>query len=204
MFRLKEFSVAPKEKLVTYVCRNLEPYRGFHVLMRALPRILGERSDTKVVLVGGDDVSYGSRLADGTWRERMQQELAGQYDESRVLFAGQIPYESYLALLQRSDAHVYLTYPFVASWSLREALACGCAIVASDVEAVTEFVTDRETGLLVPGLQPDRVADAVLELLADQRLARRLRTAARKRAEATLDMTRQLQAFDKAVTDIVR
>ena len=96
-------------------------------MMRALPDLLKERPDVKVVMVGGDDVSYGSRLANATWRAHIQRELAGKYDAGRVLLPGQVPYDDYLRLLQRSDAHVYLTYPFVASWSLREALACGCA-----------------------------------------------------------------------------
>ena len=105
------FTIAPKEKLITYVARNLEPYRGFHVMMRALPEILRARPDAKVVMLGGDEVSYGARLANATWREFMQRELAGQYDASRILMPGQVPYDVHVSLLQRSDAHVYLTYP---------------------------------------------------------------------------------------------
>jgi len=113
-----------------------------------------------------------------------------------VHFAGQVPYDTYVKLLQRSDAHVYLTYPFVASWSLREALATGCALVASDTAPVREFVTDRKTGLLAPFLQPDTVADRVLELLEDARLAGRLRRAARAWAEANLDMGAYLAGYE--------
>jgi glycosyltransferase involved in cell wall biosynthesis len=123
-----------------------------------------------------------------TWRDFMVKELEGRYDTSRVLLPGQIPYPTYLKLLQRSDAHVYLTYPFVASWSLREALACGCAIVASDVEPVAEFIADGKNGLLVPALDPQKVASTVLRLLADDKLTKRLRSAARKYAEKNLDM----------------
>ncbi len=187
-FAIGDFHVAPDEKLVTYVARNLEPYRGFHVMMRALPDLLAGRPDVKVVMVGGDDVSYGSKLANMTWREYMAKELQGRYDTSRVLLPGQVPYETYLSLLQRSDAHVYLTYPFVASWSLREALACGCAIVASDVESVAEFIADGKNGLLVPGLDAPKVASAILRLLDDDKLNKRLRIAARKYAEKHLDM----------------
>ena len=201
-FELNGFTVSAKERLVTYVCRNLEPYRGFHVMMRALPRVLRERPDTKVILVGGDDVSYGARLLNSTWREHFQREMAGTYDESRVLFAGQIPYDDYRSLLRRSDVHVYLSYPFVASWSLREALAFGCAIVASDVESVAEFVTHDETGLLVPGLDPEAVAGAVLELLANTARAKRLRAAARRYAEAHLDLQSQLATFDRTIAEI--
>lgn len=201
-FVLGNFSVAPEEKLVTYVARNLEPYRGFHVMMRALPDLLAGRPDLKVVMVGGDDVSYGARLPDTTWREHMQKEMAGRFDDSRVLMPGQIAYDAYVRLLQRSDTHVYLTYPFVASWSLREAMACGCAIVASDVESVAEFITHGRTGLLVPGLEPKTLARTVLELLEDAALNRRLRAAARRYAERHLDMNDYLARMRQTIAEI--
>ena len=193
------YRIRPSEKLVTYVVRDLEPYRGFHMIMRALPRVLDARPDVRVILVGGDGVSYGARPAQGTWREHMQAELAGRLDMSRVHFAGRVQYETYVKLLQRSDAHVYLTYPFVASWSLREALAAGCALVASDTAPVREFVANRVTGLLAPFLQPDAIADRVLELLEDQRLATRLRRAARAWAEANLDMAVYIRAYEALI-----
>ncbi len=201
-FELNGFRVTPKERLVTFVCRNLEPYRGFHTMMRALPRLLRERRDLRVIMVGGDDVSYGAKLTQGTWREFMQRELAGQYDESRVLMPGQVPYGSYLRLLQRSDVHVYLTYPFVASWSLREALACGCQIVAADVEPVSEFISHGQNGILVPGLDSQAVAEAVLSALEDKRGAKRLRAGARQFAEEHLDMQTHLDAYAARVAEI--
>ncbi len=201
-FSLGRFSVRPGEKLVSYVSRNLEPYRGFHVMMRALPELLKARPDVRVVMVGGDDVSYGSRLADTTWRAHFQRELAGKYDASRVLLPGQLPYEDYLRLLQRSDAHVYLTYPFVASWSLREALACGCAVVAADVDPVKEFVTHNRSGLLTPALDPKALTRNVLQLLEDDKLNRRLRTGARRYAETHLDMDRHIAAFSARVAQL--
>ena len=195
-------TIAPADRLVTYVVRNLEPYRGFHVMMRALPALLAACPDVKVVLVGGDDVSYGARLASGTWREHLQQELAGRYDESRVAFAGQVPYALYLQLLQRSDAHVYLTYPFVPSWSLREAMAAGCAIVASDVEPVREFIAHRRTGLLTPGLDPQKLSDDIRLLLDDTRLNQRLRRAARRHAERHLDMAAHIAAYTQTIAEL--
>ncbi len=200
-FSIGDFHVAPGEKLVTYVARNLEPYRGFHVMMRALPEILA-RPDVKVVLVGGDDVSYGARLSEGTWREHLQKELAGKYDASRVLLPGQVLYDVYRRMLNRSDAHVYLTYPFVASWSLREALASGCAIVAADVQSVTEFISDGRNGLLVSGLDPKAVAQGVLRLLEDDKLNRKLRGAARRYAERHLDMKDYLAAMQATIAEL--
>ena len=202
-FAIGRFVVRPDEKLVTYVSRNLEPYRGFHVMMRTLPALLAARPDVKVVMVGGDDVSYGGRLAHSTWREHFQRELAGRYDAARVLLPGQLAYPDYLRLLQRSDAHVYLTYPFVASWSLREALACGCAVVAADVEPVREFVADRRNGLLTPALDPKTLCRRLLEVLEDDRLNRRLRAGARRFAETHLDMQRHLAAFAARVAALV-
>ena len=193
------YKVRPNEKLVTYVVRDLEPYRGFHMIMRALPRLLAARPDARVILVGGDGVSYGARPAKGTWREHMQAEIAGRTDMSRVHFAGRVQYETYVKLLQRSDAHVYLTYPFVASWSLREAMAAGCAIVASDTAPVHEFIEHGLTGLLAPFLEPDAIADRVLEMLEDADLARRLRDGARAWAEANLDMDNYIAAYEALI-----
>lgn len=196
-----DFRVGPTDRLVTYVARNLEPYRGFHVMMRALPKLL-KRRDVKVVMVGGDDVSYGARLAGRTWREHFQQELAGRYDPSRVLMPGQVNYETYVKLLKRSDAHVYLTYPFVLSWSLREAMAAGCAIVGGDVEAVREMITDGQTGLLTPTLDPSALASRVHEILENDVLAAKIRAGARRFAEKHLDMEAHLAAYMARIAEL--
>ena len=197
-----EFVVRPQDRLVTYVARDLEPYRGFHVVMRALPRLLRERPDAKVILVGGDGVSYGARLADQTWKQRMLAEV-GPLDPERVHFAGRIDYDVYVRMLQRSDAHLYFTYPFVASWSLREALACGCAIVASDTAPVLEFVRHNRTGLLAPFLKPDVIAERVLALLEDTTLSARLRRAARRHAEKTLSMAVYLEEYEALIRRVM-
>lgn len=198
------YKVRPSDKLVTYVVRDLEPYRGFHSMMRALPRILAGRPDVRVIMVGGDAVSYGARLERGTWRERMLDEVGSRIDASRVHFTGKIPYETYVKLLQRSDCHVYLTYPFVASWSLREAMASGCALVASDTAPVREFVVHRKTGLLAPFLEPEKIADAVLILLEDQALSARLRRGARAWAEKNLDMGDYIAAYEALITRVMQ
>jgi glycosyltransferase involved in cell wall biosynthesis len=202
-FSIGDFTVAPGEKLISFVSRNLEPYRGFHTMMRALPTILGERKDTKVILVGGDDVSYGPKLQGTNWRSILTKELAGRYDASRVLMPGQLSYETYVSLLQRSDTHVYLTYPFVASWSLREAMASGCAIIGADVEPVQEFITHGKTGLLTPCLDPARLAETALHLLDSPTLAKRLRKAARTHAEKHLDMATHIAAYQARIAEIL-
>jgi glycosyltransferase involved in cell wall biosynthesis len=195
-------TVTPKQKLLTYVARNLEPYRGFHTFMRALPKILDSRPDLIVSIVGGDEISYGAPHPNGPWREVLLAELAGKLDLSRIHFLGKIPYEQHLSLLKRSDAHVYLSYPFVASWSLREALACGCVVVGGDTATVTEFVTHGKTGLVTPTLDHKALARTVLNALEDTTAAAGLRVAARKFAEARLDLDEYLGHYRGVIEDI--
>lgn len=198
--------VRPGEKLVTFVARNLEPYRGFHSFMRALPKILRERPDARIVMIGGDGTSYGAPPPPGfsSWRAVMLAELGDQLDLSRIHFLGKVDYKTFRTVLKRSDAHVYLTYPFVASWSLREAMATGCAIVGSRTEPVEEFITDHHTGLLAPCLDPVAIASSVLELLEDTRLAERLRNSARSYAEAELSLDGYLHNYDALIASIVK
>ncbi len=202
-FLLRNVIVSPGEKLITYVSRDLEPYRGFHSFMRALPRILDARPDGRVIVVGGDGVSYGARLAQGCWREVLTAQLGNRLDLSRVHFVGKLDYQSYADLLKRSDVHVYLTYPFVASWSLREALASGCAIVGSDTGPVQEFIRHGKNGLLAPFHDPDAIADSVLELLENRPLALRLRRAARRDAERTLSMADYLANYEALIEQTI-
>ena len=190
------FPVEPGDELLTYVARDLEPYRGFHVLMRALPILLRERPRLKAIVVGGDGVSYGASLRDMSWRQYMLAQVGG-LDPGRVLFPGKIDYAAFIALLQRSDAHVYLTYPFVASWSLREAMACGCAIVGSDTAPVREFVTDGVSGLLTPCLDPGRLAERVIEVLDGRGGA--LRAGARAFAERALRLDDHLRRYEALI-----
>ncbi len=201
-FAIGDWKVSPREKLVTYVSRDLEPYRGFHVMMRALPHLLAKRRDVKVVMVGGDGVSYGGPPPKGNWRQVLLNELGGKISPDRVLFPGRIPYPTYAEMLQRSDAHVYLTYPFVASWSLREAMASGCAIIGSDTPPVQEFISHEGTGLLTPFHKPRPLADAILRVLEDRALNQGLRAEARHWAEQNLDLQRYLTQYDELIGGI--
>jgi glycosyltransferase involved in cell wall biosynthesis len=191
--------IRPNEKLITYVARDLEPYRGFHVMMRAVPRLLRAHKDARVVMVGGDGISYGSPPAEGSWRRKMLAELGDSIDPDRVVFPGRVDYQTYVAMLQRSDAHVYFSYPFVASWSLREALAAGCVVIGSDTPTVSEFVTHEQNGLLVPFFNPQRLAQTVLRALEDRQLAHRLRENARSYAEKNLAMADYLAGYKSLI-----
>jgi glycosyltransferase involved in cell wall biosynthesis len=194
--KVGDMTIRPTDKLVTYVSRDLEPYRGFHVMMRALPDLMRARKDIKVIMIGGDGISYGSApRGGGNWREAMLAEVGKDIDLNRVVFPGRVAYSTYLAALRRSDAHVYLTYPFVASWSLREALAIGCPVIGGDTETVREFITHGENGLLTPPLDPKALARSILGLLEDKKRSDRLRAGARAYAERRLRMADYLRSY---------
>ncbi len=179
------------DEVITFVNRNLEPYRGYHVFMRALPEILRRRPNARVLLVGANDVSYGPRPKDGrSWREIFQREVMAELDMSRVHFLGQVPYTQFVSLLQLSAVHVYLTYPFVLSWSLLEAMSVGCAIVASDTRPLHEAIRHDDTGRLVGFFDGRALVDEVCGLLDDRAERERLGANAREFARATYDLRR--------------
>lgn len=154
------------DEIVTYVARNLEPYRGFPSFMRSLPHILEARPRARILIVGGDAVSYGSPPKDGrTWRQHVLDELGDALDPARVHFLGKVPYPTFLKVLQVSSAHVYLTYPFVLSWSMLEAMAAGCLIVGSRTAPVEEVIREGENGLLVDCFDPHDIAGKVIAAL---------------------------------------
>ncbi len=141
------------DEVVTFVARNLEPLRGYHIFMRALPRIMAARPHAEVVVIGGDGVSYGASPPPGaTWKSIFFDEVADQVDLKRIHFTGRLSYSDYLSALQISSAHIYLTYPFVLSWSLLEALSAGCVVIGSDTAPVREVLNDKN-GLLAPYFQ---------------------------------------------------
>jgi glycosyltransferase involved in cell wall biosynthesis len=178
------------DEVITYVARNLEPYRGFHIFMRAAREILRRRPRARILIVGGDHVSYGAPAPPGlTYRALALKEAGAAFDLSRVHFLGQIPYEHYVRLLQVSSAHVYLTYPFVLSWSFIEAMAAGCAIIGSATPPVLEVLKDRENGLAVDFFSPGAIADAVDEILDHPDRMQAMRDAARATAVRDFDLT---------------
>ena len=169
------------DEVVTYIARNLEPYRGFHTFMRALPEILRRRPKAHVIVVGADGVSYGQSPPKGlTYRKKYLDEIGKGVDLGRVHFLGQVPYETLLKVYQVSKAHIYLTYPFVLSWSLLESMAAGCAVVASRTPPVEEVITDRENGYLVDFFKPGEIAERVDELLERPQDTAEVRERARK------------------------
>jgi glycosyltransferase involved in cell wall biosynthesis len=138
------------DEVLTFVNRNLEPYRGYHIFMRALPAVLKARPNAQVVIVGGDGVSYGSPPKDGRkWKDIFLDEVQDKLDLGRVHFVGKLPYDRLVDLIHVSRVHAYLTYPFVLSWSMVETMAAGTLVVGSKTAPVEEMITDGVTGRLV-------------------------------------------------------
>lgn len=155
------------DEVFTYMARNMEPVRGFHQFMRALPHILEARPNARAVVVGGNDTSYGKQAdGDGGYRAQMEKELGDRVDWDRVHFIGRVPYADFCRFVQVSRCHVYLTVPFVLSWSLLEAMSMEATIVASDVPPVREAITDGETGILTDFFDPEALAQKVIDVLA--------------------------------------
>ncbi len=180
-----------EDEVVTYVARNLEPYRGFHIFMRALPEILRRQPKARAVIIGGDEVSYGRQPGNGrTWRQTLLAEVGAKLDLSRVHFLGRVPYGTFVNALQVSSAHVYLTYPFVLSWSMLDAMAAGCLVIASSTAPVKEVIRDGENGLLFDFFDTKAIAEKVESVLDELKRHEALRVRARETIKERFDLKR--------------
>ena len=179
------------DEVITFVNRNLEPYRGYHIFMRALPDLIKRRPNARILIVGGDDVSYGARPEQGKWKEIFAAEVRPRIsddDWQRIHFLGNLPYQYFIPLLQLSTVHVYLTYPFVLSWSLLEAMSVGCAIVASDTKPLHEAIKHNETGKLANFFDSQALSNEVCNLLDNPEERSRLSANARTFAQEHYDL----------------
>ena len=187
----KGVRLTARDEVVTYVARNLEPYRGFHIFMRAVPEIQRLRPHAHILIVGDEGVSYGQALPKGrTYKQKMLDEVGAKIDMSRLHFLGPVPYEMLLRIYQISSVHVYLTYPFVLSWSILEAMAAGCVVVASRTAPVTEVVDDRKNGLLVDFFSPPEIAARVDEVFENPAAMAAIRKQARRTVVERYDLKR--------------
>ena len=184
------------EEIITYATRGMEPYRGFPQFMQALALVLAERPQAHAVIAGEDRICYGSPRPDGTsWKEYMLSQVALPMD--RVHFTGSLPYAQYRQLLRSSTGHVYLTRPFVLSWSLLEAMACGCLVVASDTGPVQEVLRHGYNGLLCDFFSPRAIARSVLQALEEQEQLKPLRDAARNTIVSRYELTTLLPQLER-------
>ena len=169
------------DEIITFVSRNLEPYRGFHIFAQALPHIQKRRPKAHIIIVGGNEKGYGSAPPpETTYRDLFMGRVKGKLDMSRIYFLGRLPYQQLINLFQISAAHVYLTYPFVLSWSILEAMACGCAVIGSRTPPVEEVIEHGKNGLLVDFFSPEEIAEAVDDVLTDKEKKNSLGKAARE------------------------
>jgi glycosyltransferase involved in cell wall biosynthesis len=202
--RLGHRVFAPGTKLLTYVSRGFESMRGFDVFMKVAKRVCAARTDVEVLIVGKDQVCYGGdlqRLGVASFKEWVLAQ--DDYDLSRIHFVGQLAPAHLRHVLSLSDLHVYLTVPFVASWSLLNAMACGCTVLGSDTAPVREFITHGDTGLLAGFLDVEALTDTALRVLGDPAAYRDLGVAAVRRIASrySLDavLPQMLALYDRAL-----
>ena len=177
------------DEVLTFVNRNLEPYRGYHIFMRALPEVLAARPGAQVVIVGATGISYGQAPKQGgSWKDVILDEVKDRLDPSRVHFVGQLPYDRLVDLIHVSRAHAYLTYPFVLSWSMVEAMAAGALVIGSRTAPVEEMIEDGVTGRLVDFFDVPGWSATLTDALARPKAHQPLRDAARAMARARYDL----------------
>lgn len=184
----QDIQITRNDKVVTYVSRSLEPYRGFHSFMRAIPKMLEAEPKLRVIIVGAEGVSYGAKpdpekFGKSSWKSIFFEELKSNVNKEnidRIIFLGKVSYTDYLAILRISSVHVYLTYPFVLSWSLLEAMSVGCCVVASNTAPLKEVIDDDKTGCLVDFFDYSAIGSKVIELLNNPDKRAKLSRNARK------------------------
>jgi glycosyltransferase involved in cell wall biosynthesis len=193
------------DEVITFVSRGLEPYRGFPAFMRALPEILAARPAAQILVVGGDEPHYGSPPPNGgTWKQALLSELGQRLDRRRVHFTGRINHTALQSVLGVSAAHIYLTYPFVLSWSMLEAMAQQCLVIGSATPPVEEVIRHGENGLLVDFFSPDAIAKAAISALSHPSSYSPLRAAARNTIVERYDLRRRcLLELIQLIDDVV-
>ncbi|MCP9839603.1 glycosyltransferase [Synechococcus sp. J7-Johnson] len=192
------------DMVLTFVSRSLEPLRGYCRFMRALPYLFRNHPRLQVVIVGGDGTSYSPPcLNPGGYTAAMREELGEHLDWNRLHIMGVIKHEQLVALLQVSTVHAYLSYPYILSWSLIEAMACGAVVVASNTEPVREVIRDGENGLLVSLNNPARIAERISEVLRNPQEHQRLGVAARQTVLERFRHDQGMQSFQQWINSLV-
>lgn len=176
---LDDVTLTARDEVITYVARGMEPYRGFPQFMAALARVLERRPNAHAIIIGADRVAYGAQRQDGkTYKQAMLEKLP--LDLQRVHFTGLVPHEVFRKAMQLSTVHVYLTVPFVLSWSMLEAMSCGALVLASDTPPVREVIEDGRNGLLTDFFDEEALASRMAAALDQRGKYASLRRAARQ------------------------
>ncbi|HEY0009788.1 MAG TPA: glycosyltransferase [Tepidisphaeraceae bacterium] len=168
-------------KVVTYVSRGFEAMRGFDIFMKAAKLICQRMDDVIFLVIGTDRIAYGGDES-YTQGKSFKQWVLDQddYDLNRIKFIGRVQPDELSRTLAASDLHIYLTVPFVLSWSMMDAMSCGAVVLASDTSPVREMIKDGENGLLADFFSPEDFADKACRVLADPDAHRPLGDAAEK------------------------
>ncbi len=191
----------PGDEVVTYIARNFEPYRGFATFMKAAEILLKKRPNLHIIAVGADAVSYGRKAPEGkTYRQLLSEQVT--LDAERIHFLGTVPYGDLIKLFQISAAHLYLTYPFVLSWSMLEAMATGVALVASSTKPVMEVVEHGVNGLLANFFSPEDVAAKIEQVLDEPARNAAMRAAARQTVIDRFDLKKLLPLHMQLVREV--
>lgn len=200
---LPNLDLSNVNEIITYASRGMEPYRGFPQLIESLAYIQERRPNCHAVIVGDDRVAYGKTLPDGqSYKQLMLDKVP--LDLKRVHFVGSLPYGEYIKVLQASSAHIYLTYPFVLSWSMLEAMAIGCLVIGSDTPPVREVIRDGENGLLVDFFSPQAIADRVDEVMDRPNRMAEVRAKARETVVERYSLQTLLPKQLKLMAEIAR
>jgi glycosyltransferase involved in cell wall biosynthesis len=163
----------------------MEPTRGFPEMMEAVAVLQRRYDDLHTIIVGAERVAYGKQLQSGSWKKRMLNQLT--IDLDRVHFTGLVSRKDMIKIFQASDVHLYLTVPFVLSWSALEAMSCGCLIVANDTEPVREFMTHEQNALLVNMDNAESIVEGLERALDQGNQLQALRRRAREIVVSVLD-----------------
>ena len=199
---LPDGNILPKDaEIVTYVARNFEPYRGFEQVMQSIEILMKRRPKAHFLMIGDDGVSYGAKIANGqTYREKMLEELS--LDTSRLHWFGKLSFDKYASILSHSMAHIYMTVPFVLSWSVLEAMSIGCPLVASKTSPLFEVIKDNENALFADFFAPEDIAQKVSRLLDDESLRKKISKNGRKTLIQKYSIKKILPTYEKLITSI--
>lgn len=186
---IKNRKFTKKDNIVSYISRSLDPYRGFHIFMESVPSILRNNPDANIFIVGDkNNHGYGAPAPDGSFKDIFYSSIKDTIDHKRVFFLDFLEYSSYIKILQITSAHIYLTYPFVLSWSMLEAMSCGALIIGSNTLPVKEVINDNENGLLVDFFDSKSLANLVTKVLKNKSNFKKIRENARKTVIENYDL----------------
>lgn len=189
-------------EVISYVSRGFEAFRGFPQFMDAIRIVLKARPKCHVVIAGTDRVCYGAQLKNTTYKTI--EEEKGGYDTSRVHFVGSLNRRNYQNLLRASHCHVYLTRPFILSWSCLEAMSFGLPMVCSKTPPCEEVIEDGVNGMLAEFRSPNHIARKIIELLENRELAEKLGKAARETILERYELNKCLHKQEDLIYSLVR